>query len=345
MKKIPTYTLIRRPLTISGEGEYIARAPKSSSSGGDKSRSKSITSSKKRTVEKRTLEASSLAIRKQVSDRRLQEVYSNLNENFRATLRSSHGSTSVNDRDAKVIATASDNIKKITEKLAREENVLRVGIVDMGAWIGQLPKLLERLNAAQTTFTIFEVMAPIPAGLVKTIDGFTDWAKLKMQSEDIDFGDDRPTSSQIIFDDFVIAAEDIRKGMGLDLLIGLTPHMLGGTAEQIVFANHFSATEGASSLISTADLREFSALAGRPFEAGIGMLLIATLFVTITPVGYHNINTGCIFDYNSDRISLIDSIRAMQIDNGCQSIMEPKQVKTAKSMLTTLKRMRIRITK
>jgi hypothetical protein len=91
-------------------------------------------------------------------------------------------------------------------------------------------------------------------------------------------------------------------------------------------------------LLSTADLRDFSAQAGRSFEVGVGMLLVAALLISLNErLGYHAVDTGCIFDYNASRVSLVDSLRAMMIDKQCQDKMPIEQKTAALAMLSALK--------
>lgn len=240
-------------------------------------------------------------------------------------------------RKADVVGVLSD-----TRALARLAKVRRVGVLDMGAWIGGVPTLLERLNAAQSLFTIFEVQAPMPGGLLKTPVGMAEWAAEQL-GKPLSKSDRDEMEPHVIANEFFTAAEDIRNHFGLDLIVGMTPAMIAGfQADGEIFWNHFSAVTDKTILLSTADLRRFAEAAHRPFEAGVGALMVATLLVAVNrKLGYHE-DTGCIFDYNGSRVSLVTTLKLMRIDVQCLRAMTTEQADAAISMLTVLKRMKRR---
>jgi hypothetical protein len=146
---------------------------------------------------------------------------------------------------------------------------------------------------------------------------------------------------QMISDEFFEAAADIRKNLELDLIVGLTPARVAGTdPDNSLFYDHFSATLEKEVLVSTADLRKFSAAAGRPFEAGVGALVVSALLVAINnDLDYHD-DTGCIFDYNEDRASIVPALKSLTVDSQCLGKMSQVQVDATKSMLRVLRRMK-----
>jgi Cu/Ag efflux pump CusA len=85
---------------------------------------------------------------------------------------------------------------------------------------------------------------------------------------------------QTIQEEFFEAGESIRSAMGVDCLIGITPALIAGRNRDGIFWNHFASAQSKLILLSTADLGDFSAQAGRRFEAGVGMLLVAALLVS-----------------------------------------------------------------
>ncbi len=375
MKKIPTFTLVRRvsltsplaasarPTEESGSGRPKATVGKATgykvkdtrkSSSGAFNVAKKPESVVKITVRKAAAKTKSQPtdlrirstdreIQKVLSTARLKNTYLNLDANFKETLRSSLTSQ-VLRQDGKVRGVeVSQNLKEITEDLARGERVLRVGVFDFGTYMAGLPTLMERLNKAQSMFTLFDIMTALPSGLVKNPKGFRDWVKAKNEASlrKLKVAGALP---QLIFDDFYVAAENIRKDMGMDIFVCLTPYRVAGLDNAgKPYWDHFVCTLGNVILVSTDDVRRYAAEANRPFEVGAGMLLVASLFTSVNEhLDYHRVDTGCIFDYNDDRDTLATSIANLTIDDHCLAVMTNAEAKAAKGMLTAMKRMRRR---
>lgn len=283
------------------------------------------------------------AVLKVLSSARLKRAYSNLDENFKEALRNSLTTKELRDDGRVKSVEVNPQIKDITEDLAREDRVRRVAIIDFGSWVGGLPLLMERLNKAQSMFTLFEIVTPLPAGLVKTPQGFRDWVKAQWPSSlrKLKVAGAKP---QMIFEDFYIAAENIRLSRSFDIVVVLTPYRVAAvdSDEKLVW-DLFMASDENVALLSTDDVRRYAEEANRPFEAAVGMLLVASLFTAVNEgLNYHKIDTGCIFDYNDDRDSLKASIANLAIDNDCLALMAADEVQAAKSMLTALKKMKRR---
>src|SRR5262249_11056597 len=69
-----------------------------------------------------------------------------------------------------LLPDATLRLDAVLTDLERQQAVVTIGIWDLGARIGQLPAVVERVNAAQPAFTFFEVQASIPAGLIRPPD-------------------------------------------------------------------------------------------------------------------------------------------------------------------------------
>jgi len=274
----------------------------------------------------------------------LAKAFVNLNPRFKKALVGSFVSVLAKAAKQRAVAkpSVSPDVISVTRELARQDKVRRVGVLDMGAWIGGMPALLERLNAAQPLFTIFEVQAPVPGGLLKTPVGMAEWASEHLRKP-LSKRERDSLERHVIANDFFVAAEDIRRHLGLDLIVGMTPAMVAGIeANGTIFWNHFSAVLGKTILVSTADLRQFAETAGRSFEAGVGALLVAALMIAVNrKLEYHE-DTGCVFDYNRNRVSLINTLKQMHIDARCLHQMTQEQRDVATNMLTVLKRMKRR---
>jgi hypothetical protein len=376
MKKIPTFTLVRRvsltsqiaaparPTEASGSGRQKSTAAKGdgdtetvarkSSSGQLKPARKpdsTLKSTATKAAEKSNssfatdsrLQFTDRAVRKALSTTRLKDTYMSLDANFKEALRNSLTSQ-VLRQDGRVRSVeVSQNLKAITEDLARGERVLRVGVLDFGTYMAGLPTLMERLNKAQSMFTLFDIMTALPSGLVKNPKGFRDWVRAKNEGSlrKLKVAGALP---QLIFDDFYTVAENIRKGMGLDIFVCLTPYRVAGLDNDgKPYWDHFGCTLGNVILVSTDDLRRYAAEANRPFEVGAGMLLVASLFTSVNEdLDYHRVDTGCIFDYNDDRDTLKTCIVNLTIDDHCLAMMTSEEAKAAKGMLIAMKRMRRR---
>ena len=275
---------------------------------------------------------------------KLTKVFNKLNPRFRKTLLSTLIAEPDRSGGGEVVRKSSMNIKvaSITRELGRAKKVRRVGILDLGAWIGGLPLLLKRLNAAQSPFVMFEIQAPLPGGMLKTPEGMLNWAAVQL-GEPLSKAERNQMEPQMVANEFFAAAEDIRKSMGLDLIVGMTPAMVAGVDHDGgIYWNHFSSLSGKTILLSTADLRHFAEKAGRSFEAAVGAILLASLLVAVnSKLEYHD-DTGCLFDYNGSRVSLIKTLKEMQIEKSCLAVMTAEQRTAAHAMLKVLKALRRR---
>lgn len=328
MKKFHPFLLVRTPATQDADGRKLVKKA-------GKPPAKSTPS--------RTRLADEQSLNRALSSERLFKEPSQLERNFSATLRSTL-SKSRQSVMARSPGTSDTNLNKnlttVVNDLQAAESVVRVGVLDLGAWLGGLPALIEKINKAQPLYSLFELLTPIPGGLIKTQKGFGAWVQ-KQLGAGADSEQFQDVAPQMIEEDFFEAAESIRVAMGVDCLIGITPALIAGQNPTEIFWNHFASTKHKLILLSTADLRDFSAKAGRPFEAGVGMLLVAALLVSRNErLCYHKVDTGCIFDYNESRESLVNSLRAMMIDNKCQEKMPIEQRATALAMVRTLKGMK-----
>lgn len=232
-------------------------------------------------------------------------------------------------------------LETIARTLDQPHEVARIGVLDLGIWIAGLPDLLARLNSAQTAYALFEINAPVPSGLRKTPQGLAQWMRARgiapTRAERAAFED------HVVDEEFFALARDIGAAMGLGTVVGLVPVMVAGESEDGVYWNHFSTVSEGLALVSTADLREFAARAGRPFEVAVGVLLIGALLVRFDPrLDYHRATRGCVLDYSQDRERLVDAIRALQLCPECIARMDEAQRQAAQAMLAALRKMKRR---
>jgi hypothetical protein len=211
--------------------------------------------------------------------------------------------------------TAIESLSRIVTELERQLDVVRVGIWDLDAHVGALPRMIEALNASQPAFTFFEVQASIPAGLVSAPAKVVRWAS---ENAVISGKDRREMRDNVIADDFYRHAERVMVDLSLDYLIGLTPKMVAGEDDDEIFWNHFSSFQKRLILASVYELPRFANEAGRPYEALVGGLVVAQLLVAIDypALGFHD-NRGCLFDYNEDRVSIVRVAKRPRIEANC----------------------------
>ena len=210
--------------------------------------------------------------------------------------------------------------------------------MDLGAWVGGLGILLKALNSVQSLFELFEVQAPVPGGLIKTSDGMLQWlAENGGYSASLVASDVEP---QMIADEFFRAAEDIRKALDLGRVVGLTGAMIAGVDERGLYWNYVSVGEGRTVLLSTNDVRNFAEQADRPFAAAVGAMLTGALLANLNEnITYHD-DTGCLFDFNQSRVSLVNTFRRLRIDDPCFAKLTQKQRLAADAMLKDLRAMK-----
>lgn len=343
MKKIPTFTLVRKVIdeleppatpTVSKARKRASEILKGGGWPAARPRQANSSAIKSGSNTKRAVQVP------RQSKQDLIAVFSKLEPNFKRTLTSSFVTNVAKETGGMLPLLGSDSVMSITRDLARHKMVRRVGVLDMGNWIGDLPTLLDRLNAAQPLFTIFEVQAPIPSGLIKTPEGMSEWAASHL-NRSLGKKERAGLEQQMIANDFFVAAEDIRKAMGLDLIVGMTPAMVAGVSHDGgIYWNNISSVLDKTILLSTADMRQWAEKAGRPFEAAIGAALVSTLLIaTNEELGYHQ-DTGCLFDYNDSRISFVNTLKTLKIEDCCLARMTQEQIEAALSMLSVLRRMK-----
>jgi hypothetical protein len=218
-----------------------------------------------------------------------------------------------------------------------------VGILDLGARVSELPRLIERMNKAQDRMVFIEVQTPVPAGMMKT--GATVVAEFERAvNRPLRDDEKQDVVRNMPVNDFLTFAESVQQKNELDLLVGITPAMLAFHEDNEFFWNYFSyGNDGPLSVVSTFGLRAYAARAGRPFEAAVGLLIVGQLISNRNNLDFHEDNRGCPLDFNEDRESLVESIRAMRFDAACLNELvarDPDEAKSARELMSSLRRMR-----
>jgi hypothetical protein len=212
-------------------------------------------------------------------------------------------------------------VNKLVEKLGCKERVATVGLLDLGAWVSELPRLLEALNNAQRRFVFVELQTPVPAGMVKSEMSLETWAE-KLLGKQIEPSARAELQKNMLANEFMYFAGNVGMEHGLDVVIGMTPAMIAYEKEDGPVWNYYSIGVGSTALISTYSLREYAHQAKRPYEAAIGMLVIGQLLALRNEhLDYHTETRGCVFDFNEQRGGLVQSLGSMRIDDSCLELI------------------------
>lgn len=198
------------------------------------------------------------------------------------------------------------------------ERPTTLGIWDVGARVGLLPEVIQRLNDAQNQFLFFEIAAIVPAGLISQPARILAWSRERM-------GRDRAEkiSKNVIAEDFFERARIVRESTRVDYLVGLTSSMVafeeGLSAHWDYFATH-EPREGRLILVSTYELARFAREAGRRFEMAVASVLISVFLVAryrrVSGLDFHE-DRGCLFDFNQERSTIVESFRRCAIEPAC----------------------------
>ena len=228
--------------------------------------------------------------------------------------------------------------------------VYRVGIWDINSLAGDMALVTSTLNQAQSRIRFFEVSEAVPSGLVSDKARLLAW--LAERKRKVSAAEKREIEENTIADDFYPHAQKLRHQMGLDYIVGLTYSMIAldvdGHAEFNYFAGPFTRRidigfaavdkkHRRELLVSTYELRQYAEKAGRSLEAALGGVLLSILLAAMnSQLRYHD-HTGCLFDFNEDRDSIVDSIRAAQIEPECLRKIRPGLREASEAMVAALR--------
>jgi len=227
--------------------------------------------------------------------------------------------------------------------LQAKNSIKSVGIWDLGAWVGGLAEIVKTMNAAQSGLLFFEAQAAIPSGITSSKHRVVEWSEATLGKK-LTARQKRELTDAIIDTEFFELAKPVRKDLGVDYLIGLSPDAVAGevTDEEghIVHSDFFSSFYGKTSLVSTVGLRELADKANRTFEYAIGFVIVSIMFSQLngSRVPYHD-NNGCLMDYNFERKTIVGPLAQPAI---CTAICQPKSLpwvlEIAKALLDKLDR-------
>lgn len=215
---------------------------------------------------------------------------------------------------------------------------LRVGVWDLEVNAGQLPGVLTSWNEHQAVFAFEMVEATVPQTISRAGESTIAWARDYMTGPSINRVR-RQLLDNVVAEHLQPVAERVRRASGLDLLVLLTPAMIAFAENEVANFNYCSWSHRKVVIISAHDVRDFAKRARRRFEIALASMILAQMLTTLDRrVGFHEETRGCIFDFNSERATLVHSFRQLQIEPSCLKAISPRYREAAETMVGVLRR-------
>jgi hypothetical protein len=221
----------------------------------------------------------------------------------------------------------------------------KVGIWDLGAWVGGLPHIIEALNGSQQVAQFFEIQAAIPAGLQSSAKKLTDFAETRLRRP-LTREETQGARDAVLDVDFFPRGEAVRRDLTLDYLVGISPDSLAGIVmppgarRRTIYFDFFSSSDDDNpntSIVSVNGLRSIAAAANRPYEMVVGYLSVRAALVVLNGdrLAFHE-DTGCLFDFTDDRNSIVRGLRTPHIEESCLNKIRKKYRAAALAMVRAL---------
>ncbi len=237
------------------------------------------------------------------------------------------------------LAYSAEMVSRATKELTRQEKVETVGFWDLSSQVGELPRVIEALNAGQPTFAFFEVQAAVPSGLISRPVRVVEWAE-GLLGRRLTKKERESVASSAIFEEWEERAQQVRRELGIQHLIGVVPALVASGDESGVLWDLYSAGRSGVALVSTVDLYSFARQARRPFEVAVAMLAVSMLLATLNPrVEFHSETRGCLFDYDDQRSDIVQGLRRLEIEPECLGKIRPHYRPAALDLMAALRRL------
>jgi hypothetical protein len=213
-----------------------------------------------------------------------------------------------------------------TRGLHESNGAKKIGIWDLGAWVGGLPHVIEALNGSQQVAQFFEIQAAIPAGLQSSAEKLRVFAGRRLRRP-LTVEETRESRDAVLDEDFFPRGEAVRRDLALDYLVGISPAPLAGIVtppgarRRTIYFDFFSSTDDdnpKTSIVSVNGLRGIAADANRPYEMVVGYLSVRAVLVILNAdrLGFHD-DTGCLFDFTDNRKAIVRGLRTPHIEDVC----------------------------
>jgi hypothetical protein len=221
----------------------------------------------------------------------------------------------------------------VAEAVAPANAGRRVGVWDLGAYVGKLPAIVELLNQSQAEYVFYETLAAPPVGIISQPERVRAWVKQLTGRTGL-----RDVAQNVIAADFFARAERVRKDLALEYLAGITARLVADEDDQDVEWNLFSTYRGRLVLVSSAELREYAQKARCPYEYAVAGVVVAQLLVAVHPrLDFHD-DRGCLFDRNDDRAGIVRVLKDPKIEDSCLKLMKPAGRPAALAIVEALRR-------
>lgn len=191
-----------------------------------------------------------------------------------------------------------------------------VAVWDVGAAVAQMDEVFEKWNRLNGSLRFVQVFISAPRQTLiageRTIQAAVAFnAELQQSREQL--------AQNLFVDGAVAVAEAARKKGGYDKIALLTPYALAFIEDGRFCFNYYSGSWRNVTFISAFEMRTFAKKAGRSFTRAMCALLLAQILQNrYHPlIGFHYENTGCIFDHNAERHTVVNTFRAMRIEASC----------------------------
>jgi hypothetical protein len=217
---------------------------------------------------------------------------------------------------------------------------VRVGIWDLNAAAGSLPRLLDLVEESQSYFSFYSVEAPYQSGLTLTGPHIArEWQELthtRMRRAEAELN----VSAERIFR----ASDPVLKALPIEWIVVVVKSMIADTRN--AWLNLFATSRRNVVLVSTFELRAFAAEGGRPFESALLGVAISALIAAMVPEVEYNtgVPTGSIFDFCKVRRDIIMAIRDPHIDAANRSRIPPDMLAHTEKILKVIKRYKGQVT-
>jgi hypothetical protein len=227
--------------------------------------------------------------------------------------------------------------KKVTperQKSPRETTqAVHVGIWDLGAWVGYLDRILDQWNACQTRFRFQQVLLSVPFQLTQggarteeTARSLLDPRQLKRDADAL--------RENLFIGGIESIARKIQKDLQYDQLVSITPYMIAFIEDDRLKYNYYSLSYNGIIFVSAYEMREYALKAKRPFEAAIGSLILGQVLADRSDeLDFHTETRGCLFDFNEERYTVVQSFKKMEIEPSCLSLV-PEDLRPAAVRMT-----------
>ena len=218
---------------------------------------------------------------------------------------------------------------------------VKVFVWDLDANVEWLTFINRVLNGCQEVFRFYTLDAPVPAGLLSRPAKVLEWAAKKGRALPKNKASEIK-SRTLIDTDFFRIGKAVRENVlpRPDLLVGVTPAWVAGHDENgQPYFDYFSSTSGKMVLVSTTDLREIAAAAGKTFEVAVALTMIAQILVSLNSgLEFHNHKPRqyCLFD-EPDNAQFKTILISPVVEDRCLKLMKREHRAALVQMLAALR--------